>query len=101
MPFPIAKGKEPGAIESDLQSMFRSHLAHPESEAIHTTDGDLNDINWSPDSSYAALTVNSSRKTCLYILDIRKTLKNPISPPVPIAIGAGYINYNVSWLPMP
>ncbi len=76
---------------------IRHLLASP----INTTDGGLSDINWSPDSSHVALTVNSPGITDLYILNVREALKIPITPPEPIAIGGGDINYNVSWQPMP
>lgn len=76
---------------------IRQILAAP----IHATDGGLNDINWSPDSGHATLTVSTSGITYLYILDIREALKSPLSPPEPITIGGGDINYNISWQPIP
>ena len=75
----------------------RQLLASP----IHTIDGGLNGINWSPDSSHVTLMVNSSGITYLYILNVREALKFPMSPPEPLDIGGGNISYNVSWQPMP
>lgn len=69
---------------------------------INITGGGLNEINWSPDGSSAAITVSTSGITYLYILDIREALRNPIVPSTPISIGGvGSINYNVSWQPIP
>jgi len=69
--------------------------------SIKITDGGLNDINWSPDGGYVTLTVNSPGITYLYILNVREALKNPLTPPEPIAIGGGDIYYHVSWQPTP
>ena len=68
---------------------------------IDAGDGGLSGINWSPDSDYVAITVNSPGATNLYILNVREALKSPLTPPEPIIIGGGDNYSNISWQPMP
>lgn len=67
---------------------------------IPIAEGGLNEIYWSPDGGYAALTISSAGETSLYIVDIREALKAPIALPESTVLGRNDIAYSIAWQPI-
>jgi len=67
---------------------------------IHAKDGSAF-IAWSHDDKFIAITISSPDQTDIYILNIEESKKDPSIQPVKISLGAGSINFNISWQPIP
>jgi hypothetical protein len=61
----------------------------------------FSNIVWSSDDRYIALNAVSSNITYLYVIDVAKTLKDPSTQPVKIALMGGEQYSNISWQPGP
>lgn len=63
----------------------------------YAANSSINDVTWSPDNRFVAVSLVSLYTTDLYIFDVSEALKDPSINPLQIKLGELSSNYNISW----